>query len=261
LPLTRQILWTTYRRRFASAVPLSLSGDSTCLQWISEVQHFCTGLPVILVGCKKDLRRDPRVIEELRRINQRPVTPEEVPKRPSFLMIGHSCAVRVWPWLKRSVPETIWSAQRGLARASGKSSSMQLVRPSCPEKRRSTPASASLSNSPMASSPDSYLEICIIPSLFVFSHVILAFPRTALFTVASPSVYSLLNEHSCIMSQFRYLSSIIHPVVFLTSASVPTSIFLIFPMPIRCQRHPRISREYVSLTNTQPTIEEGMERR
>lgn len=48
------------------------------LQWISEVMHFCAGLPIILVGCKKDLRRDPRVIEELRKTNQRPVTPEEV---------------------------------------------------------------------------------------------------------------------------------------------------------------------------------------
>ena len=40
--------------------------------------HFCAGLPIILVGCKKDLRRDPRVIDELRKTNQRPVTPEEV---------------------------------------------------------------------------------------------------------------------------------------------------------------------------------------
>lgn len=49
-----------------------------CLQWISEVMHFCAGLPVILVGCKKDLRRDPRVIDELRKTSQRPVSPEEV---------------------------------------------------------------------------------------------------------------------------------------------------------------------------------------
>ena len=47
-------------------------------QWISEVMHFCAGLPIILVGCKKDLRRDPRVIEDLRRTSQRPVSPEEV---------------------------------------------------------------------------------------------------------------------------------------------------------------------------------------
>lgn len=40
--------------------------------------HFCAGLPIILVGCKKDLRRDARVIDELRKTSQRPVTPEEV---------------------------------------------------------------------------------------------------------------------------------------------------------------------------------------
>jgi len=39
--------------------------------------HFCAGLPILLIACKKDLRRDPRVTEELRRTNQRPVTPEE----------------------------------------------------------------------------------------------------------------------------------------------------------------------------------------
>ena len=40
--------------------------------------HFCAGLPIILVGCKKDLRRDQKTIENLRKTSQRPVTPEEV---------------------------------------------------------------------------------------------------------------------------------------------------------------------------------------
>lgn len=40
--------------------------------------HFCSGLPIILVACKKDLRKDPRTIEELRKTSQRPVSPEEV---------------------------------------------------------------------------------------------------------------------------------------------------------------------------------------
>ena len=46
--------------------------------------HFCAGLPIILVGCKKDLR----VIEEPQKVNQRSVTPEEV----SFVIclpLGH----------------------------------------------------------------------------------------------------------------------------------------------------------------------------
>ena len=40
--------------------------------------HFCVGVPIILVGCKKDLRHDPKTIENLRKASQKPVTPEEV---------------------------------------------------------------------------------------------------------------------------------------------------------------------------------------
>ena len=40
--------------------------------------HFCAGVPIILVGCKKDLRRDPKAIENLRKTGQQFVTPEEV---------------------------------------------------------------------------------------------------------------------------------------------------------------------------------------
>ena len=47
-------------------------------QWIIEVNHFCQGLPIILVGLRKDLRRDAKTIDELRRTSQRPVTVEEV---------------------------------------------------------------------------------------------------------------------------------------------------------------------------------------
>ncbi|CDH57064.1 gtp-binding protein rhoa [Lichtheimia corymbifera JMRC:FSU:9682] len=46
-------------------------------KWISEVVHFCQGLPILLVGCKKDLRNDPATIEELRKNSQRPVSFEE----------------------------------------------------------------------------------------------------------------------------------------------------------------------------------------
>jgi GTPase SAR1 family protein len=48
------------------------------IQWISEVLHFCSGLPIILVGCKKDLRYDQKTIEELHKTSQKPVTPEQV---------------------------------------------------------------------------------------------------------------------------------------------------------------------------------------
>ncbi|KAI1430675.1 Rho type small GTPase [Xylaria sp. CBS 124048] len=60
---------------FAVDSPDSL--DNVQEKWISEVLHFCQGLPIILVGCKKDLRYDPKTIEELRKTSQKPVSPEE----------------------------------------------------------------------------------------------------------------------------------------------------------------------------------------
>jgi len=51
--------------------------DNVQEKWISEVKHFCGALPIILVGCKKDLRNDPAIIDRLRRMNQRPVTTEQ----------------------------------------------------------------------------------------------------------------------------------------------------------------------------------------
>lgn len=57
--------------------------DNVQEKWISEVLHFCPGLPIILVGCKKDLRYDQRVIEELNKTSQKPVTPEQVRQQPN----------------------------------------------------------------------------------------------------------------------------------------------------------------------------------
>ncbi|KAJ1918465.1 GTP-binding protein Rho1 [Tieghemiomyces parasiticus] len=55
-------------------------------KWISEVIHFCSGLPILLVACKTDLRNDPRTIEELSKNGQSPVTErqgEEMARRIS----------------------------------------------------------------------------------------------------------------------------------------------------------------------------------
>ncbi|GKZ74951.1 GTP-binding protein Rho1, partial [Aspergillus niger] len=60
---------------FAVDSPDSL--DNVQEKWISEVLHFCQGLPIILVGCKMDLRHDPKTIEELHKTSQKPVTPEQ----------------------------------------------------------------------------------------------------------------------------------------------------------------------------------------
>jgi Ras family protein A len=61
----------------ASCATAPHSAAHTHPQWISEVLHFCSGLPIILVGCKKDLVADPKVIEDLKKLNQAPVSFEE----------------------------------------------------------------------------------------------------------------------------------------------------------------------------------------
>ncbi|KAG1841957.1 hypothetical protein F4604DRAFT_1884813 [Suillus subluteus] len=51
--------------------------DGKHVELISEVMHFCAGLPIILVGCKNNLRHDQQMIDELKKMSQRPVTPGE----------------------------------------------------------------------------------------------------------------------------------------------------------------------------------------
>ncbi|KAH6907468.1 GTP-binding protein rho5 [Coprinopsis sp. MPI-PUGE-AT-0042] len=49
---------------FAVDSPASL--ESVNEKWASELTHFCAGVPIILVACKKDLRDDPAVIKDPR---------------------------------------------------------------------------------------------------------------------------------------------------------------------------------------------------
>lgn len=58
--------------------------------------HFCQGLPIILVGCKKDLRYDNKTIEELRKTSQKPVSPEEVSSIISSTISNQSSPVTCW---------------------------------------------------------------------------------------------------------------------------------------------------------------------
>ncbi|KAL3478261.1 P-loop containing nucleoside triphosphate hydrolase protein [Aspergillus californicus] len=60
---------------FAIDSPDSL--ENVMEKWISKVLHFCLGMPIILVGCKSDLRHDPNTINELGRTSQTPATAEE----------------------------------------------------------------------------------------------------------------------------------------------------------------------------------------
>merc|ERR1711970_148871 len=46
-------------------------------RWVPEVKHFCPNVPIILVGCKADLRTDEKTLAELAELKQMPVRQEE----------------------------------------------------------------------------------------------------------------------------------------------------------------------------------------
>lgn len=47
-------------------------------QWYPEIDRFCKGVPIFLIGCKQDLRHDPNTIDGLLKVSERPVTTEDV---------------------------------------------------------------------------------------------------------------------------------------------------------------------------------------
>lgn len=49
----------------------------TPIQWAEEANERCPGVPIIIVGLKKDLRDDPMAIEEMRKKSLRFVTAKE----------------------------------------------------------------------------------------------------------------------------------------------------------------------------------------
>ncbi|KAF4893086.1 GTP-binding protein rho2 [Colletotrichum fructicola] len=60
---------------FSVDTPDSL--DNVRHKWVEEVTRLCPGVPIILVGLKKDLREDPVAIEEMRKKSLRFVTSQE----------------------------------------------------------------------------------------------------------------------------------------------------------------------------------------
>ncbi|KAI6068399.1 Rho-related GTP-binding protein RhoD [Aix galericulata] len=109
------------------------SYDNILTKWYPEVNHFCKGVPVLLVGCKTDLRQDPEVLRELRQSRQEPVTSQQVgvpPRQGTRARHGAagwgSAAVttlhRERPWPGRSTPRPTSSARPGIRRTSGTSS-------------------------------------------------------------------------------------------------------------------------------------------
>lgn len=113
-------------------------------QWISEVLHFCSGHPIILVGCKKDLRHDQRTIEELHKTSQKPVTPEQVcdsfsPPIRHFQHLSNKFH-RVRRSARRLAHTSTWSALPEQTRVSAKFSSQPPVPPCYPKRRPRSPS-------------------------------------------------------------------------------------------------------------------------
>lgn len=53
---------------------LTSNSPPTHTQWYPEVTHFCKGVPIIVVGCKTDLRKDKVLVNKLRKNGLEPVT-------------------------------------------------------------------------------------------------------------------------------------------------------------------------------------------
>lgn len=99
--------------------------------------HFCPNLPIILVGLKRDLRHDNKVIEELRRTNQSPVTTEEVWEPTTGV---HYWQNRPNPLRRRLGLSNISNVPQRSMKVSEKSLNMRLVLQCLPrltERRRS----------------------------------------------------------------------------------------------------------------------------
>jgi GTPase SAR1 family protein len=47
------------------------------IQWIPELRHHCPRTPILLVGTKADLRKDPETWQRLKVDDMEPVTPTE----------------------------------------------------------------------------------------------------------------------------------------------------------------------------------------
>uniref|UniRef100_A0A803V2P2 Ras homolog family member F, filopodia associated n=1 Tax=Ficedula albicollis TaxID=59894 RepID=A0A803V2P2_FICAL len=54
------------------------SYDNVAAKWYPEVNHFCRGVPLVLIGCKTDLRKDKEQLRKLRAAKQEPITYNQV---------------------------------------------------------------------------------------------------------------------------------------------------------------------------------------
>ncbi|XP_023362285.1 rho-related GTP-binding protein RhoD isoform X1 [Sarcophilus harrisii] len=84
------------------------SFDNILSKWYPEVTHFCPGVPIILVGCKTDLRKDKVLLKKLRQDRQEPVTYQ---KGQSMAKLVRAVAyLECSAWLQDNVPSIFHEA-------------------------------------------------------------------------------------------------------------------------------------------------------
>lgn len=105
--------------------------------------HFCHGLPIILVACKKDLRDDPKTIQDLARMNQRPVSRQE--GLAVAQKIGAQGYVECSAKSGDGVREVFQTATRAALTVSSPTCARTDSRPRSPSRRAAARASASCS--------------------------------------------------------------------------------------------------------------------
>ncbi|KAF6733280.1 Rho-related GTP-binding protein RhoF [Oryzias melastigma] len=50
------------------------SFDNVLVKWYPEVKHFCQDVPIILIGCKTDLRKDKECVRKLKALSMDPIS-------------------------------------------------------------------------------------------------------------------------------------------------------------------------------------------
>ncbi|XP_077604027.1 rho-related GTP-binding protein RhoF isoform X3 [Crocuta crocuta] len=60
------------------------SYENVLIKWFPEVTHFCRGTPMVLIGCKTDLRKDKEQLRKLRAAQLEPITYVQVGRGSSF---------------------------------------------------------------------------------------------------------------------------------------------------------------------------------
>ncbi|TFK19786.1 hypothetical protein FA15DRAFT_674132 [Coprinopsis marcescibilis] len=76
-----RLRWLTYHSVsifiLCYGIDMPDSLEDVSKRWVPELVHLCPESPIMLVGCKKDVRQNYRTLEALRETGQRPLTEEE----------------------------------------------------------------------------------------------------------------------------------------------------------------------------------------